>query len=102
MATLIHKTGSIFNYPFEVYNDDGTPLELPATDFACWVNDFNGVLIANLVIADTDVAHIKALTYSNTSDWPEGLAKLDIRYPNDGEVTETFSFQIQRSETPRL
>lgn len=102
MATLIHKTGSVFNYPFEVYNDDGTPLELPASYFACRVNNFKGELIADLIIEDTATDHIKLLTFPDTSDWPEGLAKLDIRYPNDGVVTETFSLQIQRSETPRL
>ena len=99
---MIHKTGSVFSYPFEVYHDDGTTYALPAASFACRVNDFKGELIADLIIQDTTTGHIKLLTYPDTSDWPEGLAKLDIRYPNDGEVTETFSFQIQRSETPRL
>lgn len=99
--SFIHKTGSVFRYPFEVYHDDGTPYELPANSFSCRLNDHKSQKIADLVILDSNVGHIKYLTYPDTSNWPEGMAVLDIRYPNDGEVSETFTIQIKRSETPR-
>lgn len=101
MPLWIHKTGSAFNYEFEVYHDDGTPYELPASDFKCQLNNYKGEKIADLVIVDTLDAHIKLLTYPDSSNWPEGAARLDIRYPNNGEVTETFNLQIVRAETPR-
>lgn len=97
----IHKAGSLFSYKFEVFNSDGLPNELPASEFKSTVNTSNGTFIADLVIVDTEIPHVKKMTYPDTSDWKVGLARLDIMFPIGGEITKTFEFTIEKSETKR-
>jgi hypothetical protein len=80
---------------------DGVPQDLTGWDVRSSIQ--LGQTLKLLTVDVTDMAAGEYLLSADTSDWPTGVHKFDIRYTTDaGQVltTEAISVQVARGVTP--
>lgn len=97
-----HVIGASVNWPCTYTEDGVTPINLSGYAIAAYVRTQDGVLVAQLVATITAAAAGEfALTLANTSAWPEGTHRADIRYTSGADVSYTQKAMVRctRPET---
>lgn len=104
MGTQIDiKRGQSLNCGLQFNNDDGTPANLSASTITSQVRDYLNTLVASLsiVVTGDGTAGAATMAFGDTSGWPPGVLRCDIKVVTSGVVqfSETFSIQVGRSVT---
>ena len=95
------KQGATFALPITVF-DGSLPFDINGYAIESHLNDACGNLIEVLTVEKAQENNKFLLKSNNTFNWTLGYAILDIKLSLNGNVTksESFSFQVIRSETP--
>ena len=102
MAARIEiKKGASLSLQFSVFNDDGTAADLTAVALTAHVRDPLGNLVSALPIVRASPTGVATVSVPDTSLWPEGLLRADIKAVVAGSVlySDTFGIMVQRSIT---
>ena len=95
------KRGATLDLTIEIQNDDGSPVDLSGAGVWSQVRDAADNVVATLTPAISAVAGAVVLTVLDTSGWPLGLLRCDVRVVVAGRVafSDTFGIMVGRSVT---
>lgn len=79
----------------------GSPIDLTNAALASQVRDVMSNLIATLTVVKTMQQGVATITQSDTSLWPIGTLRCDIKVTTAGVVqhTETFGIRVEKAVT---
>lgn len=82
-------------------DEDQTPVDLTGYAVTSQVRDVNGFLVATLPITMTLAAGTGTVFVADTSSWPRGMLRCDVRVASASVTlfTETFSIQVNHGVT---
>jgi len=103
MTAMTIKPGDTFLLECSVTEDNATPLDLTGWTIASQVRTKRGVLLADLTVdIHTPATGEYSLRTDATSDWPTGVAEMDIAYTDSGGrimSTETLTLSVEHDVT---
>jgi hypothetical protein len=95
------KQGASLALTVAFFDDYGNPLDLTGATVACQVRDPTNLLVATPTLAVTPTAGTVALSVPDTSAWPIGLLRCDVRLSIAGTTnfSDTFGILIEPAVT---
>jgi hypothetical protein len=101
MSDISIKQGDSLLLTFTFFNNDGTSVDLTSVTLSGQVRDSADNLVATLAIATTSILNVATLQVADTTQWPLGLLRADIRAVSAGltEMSETFAIRVGRRIT---
>ena len=101
MGQLTLKRGATLDLTIGIQNDDGSPVDLTGAGVISQVRTAADELVATLSPVITGVAGAVALTVLDTSAWPIGLLRCDVRVSLAGRIafSDTFGILVTRAVT---
>jgi hypothetical protein len=100
MSEISVKPGDTLLLQMTFQNDDGSGADLTNVTLLSQVRDPVGNLIAVLPITKTSVLNVATVDV-DTTGWPGGLLRCDIRAVSAGfrDMSETFGIRVNRAVT---
>jgi hypothetical protein len=101
MPREIHiKQGAALRMTMNFYEQDA-PVDLSTVTLSSQVRTALNELIATLPITVTDTPGLATVEVDNTSDWPIGLLRCDVKALIAGvpSLSQTFPIRVERSVT---
>jgi hypothetical protein len=100
-AEVAIKQGAALILQLQFNNDDGTPADLGAVALSSQVRDGLGNLIDSLPIALGATTGTASITVADTSAWPVGVLRCDIKAVMGGlpAYSQTFAVRVERAVT---
>ncbi len=101
MSEVCIKRGDSLLLTLTFFNDDGSGVDLTSVVLSGQVRDPVDNLVATLAIAKTSVLNIATVAVADTTQWPLGMLRADIRVLNGAvtEMSETFGVRVNASVT---
>ena len=101
MAEIRIKRGATLALQLTFQADDGTPLDLTAVTLSAQVRTPAGDLVTGLPIVRTDVAGVATVTVNDTSQWPVGMLRSDLKALIAGAAvfSDTFAIHVSQAVT---
>ena len=96
-----HTRGDTFIISIELENAQEEPLTLAPENIKSQIRTSNGVLIADLVISQTDTPGQYILQHNETQNWPTADVFMDIQINEGGTISSSpvYVFRITRDVT---
>ncbi len=101
MSEVCIKQGDSLLLTMAFFNDDGSSVDLTSVTLSAQVRDASDNQVAVLTLTKTAILNIATVSYPDTSLWPTGLLRADIRAASAGlnELSETFGIRVNRTVT---
>ena len=101
MSEVRIKRGEALRLMFTITDDNGVPIDLSIVMLAAQVRAPNDDLVATLPILVTDTMGIATVQVADTTRWPLGLLRSDIKLLTGGlpVLSETFGIHVNRAVT---
>ena len=101
MSELCIKRGDAFRAMFTITDDFGVPLDLSTVALTGQVRAPDDDLVATLPIIVTDQTGVATVQIADTTQWPTGLLRADIRATIAGLPvhSQTFGLRVNRAVT---
>ncbi len=95
------KQGASLNLLLQVWNDDGTAADISTVALTANVRNSQGQLVAVLPITQPGQTGAAAISVYDTSSWPLGILRLDVRLQGASSVliSDTLAIVVGRSVT---
>lgn len=95
------KRGASLDLTVAFEDDDGQPLDLTGATLTAQIRDAADALVATLAPAITVGADAATIAVADTSAWPLGMLRLDVRVVLAGQTSfsDTISLNITRAVT---
>jgi hypothetical protein len=101
MGQITLKRGATLDLTIGIQTDTGTPVDLTGAGVVSQVRTAADEWVAALAPVITGVAGAVAITVLDTSAWPLGLLRCDVRVSLAGRIafSDTFGILVTRSVT---
>ncbi len=98
---IVIKQGEALLLRLAFLSDEGAPLDLANATLTAQARSSLDALIADLPIVKTGEPSIATVTVADTSAWPAGVHRMDIRMVAGGLATlsETAALRINKAVT---
>jgi hypothetical protein len=95
------KAGASFNLALAFNSDAGVAIDMTPFTVAAQVRDAEGVLVTDLPITLQPTLGTGSISVLDTSGWPLGMLRCDVRVSSSTEVliSQTFSILVLRAVT---
>ena len=102
MSQISIKQGESLHLMLTFTEDDDTPADISGYAITGAVRSSDDTIVAELPIVATDSVGIATVTVADTSEWPLGLLRSDLKVASAGSVwlTQTFGIRVNRAVTP--
>lgn len=102
MPEIRIKQGEALLLQFTFVHEDGvTPVDLTNVALSSQVRDATGDLVATLAVTKTLQTGVATVTQADTSLWPLGMLRSDVKAISAGlsVLSDTFSIRVERAVT---
>jgi hypothetical protein len=101
MGTISIKQGASLSLALAFSNTDGSATSLTGATITAQVRDSSDLMIAALTASVGSSAGQATLAASDTSSWPIGTGRCDIKMTQAGLISfsDTFNIDVQRAVT---
>ena len=96
------KQGDALVLQIQFSNDDGSPADLAAAAVTSQVRDGQNNLVAQLPVVAAATQGTFGVTEANTSGWPLGMLRCDLKLVVGGLAvhSDTFAIRVRPGVTP--
>jgi len=101
MLDMRIKQGDTLRFTAAIQDDDCVPVDLANVQLASQVRTSTDELVATLPITITDQTGVVTVEVIDTSQWPIGLLRVDLKVTVAGRVihSETWGIRVNKAVT---
>jgi hypothetical protein len=101
MPEIVIKRGSALRLTLTFQQDDGTPADLTAIALSGQLRTVTDDLVTNLPIVRTAALGVATIDVNDTTGWPIGGLRADIKAVSAGvpDLSDTFGITVRKAVT---